>query len=110
MPVDLRLDPGIERFEEPVEVGAYYVVWEAHTTTAKHAQASRAEVIARRSGGSLELRVSDNGRGGADAFGGSGLTGLVDRVEAIGGTMHIDSAVGLGTAVHVRLPVRSTQG
>jgi signal transduction histidine kinase len=110
VPVDLRLDLGTERFEEPVEVAAYYVVSEALTNTAKHAHASRAQVSARRRGGSLELIVSDDGRGGADASAGSGLTGLLDRVEAIGATMHIDSPPGLGTAVHVKLPVKSGSG
>jgi signal transduction histidine kinase len=109
VPVTLRLDLGTQRFEEPVEVTAYYVASEALTNTAKHAHASRAEVSARRRGGWLELIVSDDGRGGANALGGSGLTGLVDRVEAIGGTMHIDSPAGLGTAVHVKLPIKSTK-
>jgi GAF domain-containing protein len=109
VPVELRLDLGAERFEEPLEVAAYYVVSEALANTAKHARASRAEVSARQRAGWLELTVSDDGRGGADAAGGSGLTGLVDRVEAIGGTIQIDSPPGLGTAVHVKLPVRSTR-
>ena len=91
IPVDVRLDLDAERFEEPVEVAAYYVVSEALTNTAKHAHASRAEVRARHRNGWLELIVSDDGRGGADASSGSGLTGLVDRVEAIGGTIQIDS-------------------
>ena len=110
VPVDLRLDLGTERFEQPVEVAAYYVASEALTNTAKHAQASRAELSARQREGWLELSVSDDGRGGAVASSGSGLTGLVDRVEAVGGTIHIDSPPGLGTAVQVKLPVKSTQG
>jgi signal transduction histidine kinase len=109
VPVDLRLDLGTNRFEEPLEVAAYYVVAEALTNTAKHAHASGAQVTARRREGWLELIVSDDGRGGADASAGSGLTGLVDRVEAIGGTMHIDSGAGVGTTVRVRLPVKSTR-
>jgi signal transduction histidine kinase len=109
VPVELRLDLGSERFQEPVEVAAYYVVSEALANTAKHAHASRVEVIARRRQGWLELIVRDDGRGGADASSGSGLTGLVDRVEAIGGTMYIDSAESMGTAVHVKLPIKTTQ-
>jgi signal transduction histidine kinase len=107
VPVDLRLDLGGERFEEPVEVAAYYVASEALTNTAKHADASRVELTARRREGWLELSVRDDGRGGADASSGSGLTGLVDRVEAIGGTMRIDSTESLGTAVHVMLPIKT---
>ena len=94
VPVDLRLDLGAGRFEEPVEVAAYYVVSEALTNTAKHAQASRAEVRARSATRWLELIVTDDGQGGAVASSGSGLTGLVDRVEAIGGRIHIDSPPG----------------
>jgi GAF domain-containing protein len=110
VPVELRLDLGGDRFEEPVEVAAYYVASEALTNTAKHADASRAEVSATRREGWLELIVSDDGRGGGDASRGSGLTGLVDRVEAIGGTIHIDSRPDLGTAIHVKLPIKSTRG
>ncbi len=109
VPVDLRLDLGGERFEEPVEVAGYYVVAEALTNTAKHADASRVEVRAKRGDGWLELTVTDDGRGGADLLGGSGLTGLVDRVEAIGGTLHADSSPGVGTAIHVKLPIKSTR-
>ena len=104
------LDLGAERFEEPVEVTVYYVASEALTNTAKHAQASRAEVRATRRDGWLELTVSDDGQGGVDASRGSGLTGLVDRVEAIGGTIHIDGRQDLGTAIHVKLPIRSIRG
>jgi signal transduction histidine kinase len=102
--VDLRLDLQAERFDEPVEVAAYYVVSEALTNTAKHAHATRAQVGVTQSDGFLELVVEDDGTGGAEASTGSGLTGLVDRVEAIGGTIRIDSAPGAGTAVRVRLP------
>jgi signal transduction histidine kinase len=104
VPVELCVDFHSQRFEEPVEVAAYYVVSEALTNAAKHACASRAQVVVRYSDGSLELTVSDDGRGGADASAGTGLTGLVDRVEALGGTIRIDSAAHKGTAIHVRLP------
>ena len=107
VPTELDLDLGPERLEEPVEVAAYYVASEALTNTAKHAHASRAQVRARHYDGWLELLVSDDGRGGADASGGSGLTGLVDRVEAIGGTIHINSRAEVGTAIRVRLPTGS---
>jgi signal transduction histidine kinase len=104
VPVDLRIDLDTERFEEPVEVAAYYVVSEALTNTAKHAHASRAQVRVSRREGWLDLCVSDDGTGGADASSGSGLTGLVDRVEAIGGTIQIESPPDAGTAIKVRLP------
>ena len=107
VPVDLRIELAAERFDEPVEAAAYYVASEALTNTAKHADASRAEVSAKQSDGWLELTVRDDGQGGADPSNGSGLTGLVDRVEAIAGTIRIDSRAGVGTAVRVRLPVNS---
>ena len=91
------------------EVAAYYVASEALTNTAKHADASRVDVRARRRDGWLELIVSDDGTGGANASSGSGLTGLVDRVEAIGGTISIDSRRDRGTAIHVKLPIRPTR-
>ncbi len=109
VPVDLRIDVDDARLEEPVEAAAYYVVSEALTNTAKHAQASRAVVSARERDGWLELRVSDDGTGGADASGGSGLTGLVDRVEAIGGTIQIDSRPDFGTAIRVKLPAKKAR-
>jgi GAF domain-containing protein len=110
VPVELRLDLDAARFEEPVEVAAYYVASEALTNTAKHAQASRVEVRATQHDSWLEVIVSDDGRGGAVAASGSGLTGLVDRVEAIGGTIHIDSPPGRGTTVQVKLPIKSIPG
>ncbi len=110
VPVDLRVDLGAERFEEPIEVTVYYVASEALTNTAKHAHASRVEVRATQRDGWLELTVSDDGQGGVDASRGSGLTGLVDRVEAIGGTIHIDGRQDLGTAIHVKLPIRLIRG
>jgi signal transduction histidine kinase len=106
VPVDVRIDLDAERFEEPVEVAAYYVASEALTNTAKHAHASRVQVTVVHRDGWLELVVSDDGRGGADPSGGSGLTGLVDRVEAIGGTMQIASRPGAGTEISVRLPAK----
>jgi GAF domain-containing protein len=105
VPVDLRIDIGADRFDEPIEVAAYYVASEALTNTAKHGDASLAQVTVRQRDGRLELIVSDDGKGGADASAGSGLTGLVDRVEAIGGSIRIDSPSEAGTAIYVKLPI-----
>jgi signal transduction histidine kinase len=109
VPVELRIDLDNERFEAPVEAAAYYVASEALTNVAKHADASRAQVRVSRCEGWLDLVVSDDGSGGADASSGSGLTGLLDRVEAIGGTIQIESPRDAGTAIHVRLPIGSTR-
>jgi len=89
-----------------LEVAAYYVVSEALTNTAKHADASAAQVAVEECAGVLDLSIHDDGRGGADASRGSGLVGLADRVDALGGTLEIASPIGGGTTLRVRLPVR----
>jgi signal transduction histidine kinase len=104
--VPVRLDlPITERFAEHVEIGAYYVVSEALTNVAKHASASKVEVHARALDGVLELNIDDDGVGGANPGGGSGLTGLADRVDALGGAISITSPRGQGTSLHVELPL-----
>jgi signal transduction histidine kinase/ketosteroid isomerase-like protein len=104
VPIDLRLDLDDRRFEESVEVAAYYAASEALANSAKHASASSTEVLVAHRDGRLDLIVRDDGKGGADASRGTGLIGLVDRVEAIGGTIQIDSSPGVGTTLSVRLP------
>jgi signal transduction histidine kinase len=109
-PVPVRLDVRVEgRLPEQVEIATYFAVAEMLTNTAKHAQATAvtvdvvldvdvdAEV--------LRVRVSDDGRGGADIGGGSGLIGLKDRVEALGGRVWVQSAPAAGTTVRAALPL-----
>jgi signal transduction histidine kinase len=93
-----------ERLPERVEVAAYYMVSEALTNAAKHAGASVIHVSAETAGQVLRLRVHDDGAGGADPARGSGLVGLKDRIEALGGTITIDSPAGAGTSLHAELP------
>ncbi|MEV0130578.1 ATP-binding protein [Dactylosporangium sp. NPDC050688] len=93
------------RLPEPVEVAAYYAAAEALANAAKHARASVVRVGAAVRDGRLEVSVSDDGAGGADFGRGSGRVGLADRIEALGGTMRLDSPTGGGTRLHVRLPV-----
>jgi signal transduction histidine kinase len=93
------------RLPEPVEVAAYYVVSEMLTNAAKHAHASVVEVDAEASGSMLRLCVRDDGVGGADPLRGSGLVGLKDRTEALGGTLSLHSPVGAGTTVQIALPL-----
>ena len=95
MPVEVVVERE-ERLPEPVEVAAYYVAAEALTNAAKHAGASRAWVRLERRDGLVRLRVSDNGVGGADPSTGSGLTGIRDRVEALGGSLAVRSPRGRG--------------
>ena len=87
------------------EATAYYVAAEAFTNAAKHAAASAVDIFIERVDGALTVQVRDDGVGGADATRGSGLVGLRDRVEAVGGTMTLDSPARAGTALTVQLPV-----
>jgi signal transduction histidine kinase len=100
--VDVPLD---ERLPETVEAAAYFVVCEALTNVAKYAHASQARVHVGRSDGSAQVEIVDDGVGGADEHSGSGLRGLADRVEALGGRLVVDSPAGEGTAVRALLPV-----
>ena len=90
---------------EPVEIAAYYAVSEALTNVAKHAHASAAEVEVAAGDGVLRVDVRDDGRGGADFGRGSGLVGLKDRVEALGGRVSLQSPAGAGTTLQIALPL-----
>ncbi len=104
--VPVALDVAIEgRFSESVEVAAYYVVAEALTNAAKHAHASEVDVSLRAEDGTLHLVIGDDGVGGASSGAGSGLIGLQDRVEALGGHMLITSPPGHGTTLDITIPV-----
>jgi PAS domain S-box-containing protein len=96
------------RLPEPVEVAAYYIVSEALTNTAKHARASAVHVLVEARGGALALSISDDGRGGADPRRGSGLIGLTDRVDALGGTMEVASPSRDGTTLLITLPIEES--
>ncbi len=102
IPVDLQTDVGTGLLEQ-VEAAAYYVVAEALTNAQKHAGASRLVVRARTEGETLVVEVLDDGGGGADEEG-SGLRGLVDRIEALGGTLTLESPPGGGTRLLARIP------
>ena len=104
VPVDLDITTN-ERCPEPIEVAAYYVASEALANTMKHAQASHAEISLSTRHGSLLLSIRDDGVGGADPARGSGLAGLTDRVEALGGSIHLHSTAGAGTHITVDLPL-----
>ncbi len=104
VPVELEVRAET-RLPEPVEVAAYYVVSEALTNTAKHAHASAVHVAVEARDGILRLSIRDDGRGGADPTRGSGLIGLTDRVDALGGTIDVASPVGEGTTLLITLPI-----
>ena len=105
VPVDVSGLPP-ERLAEPIEAAAFYVVSESLANVAKYAAASRASVELARDDGLLVVEVSDDGVGGADADKGSGLRGLSDRVEALGGRLRVSSDPGHGTTVRAELPLR----
>jgi signal transduction histidine kinase len=90
-----------------VQVAAYYVVSEALTNVAKHAHASVVRVHGATEGGVLRLSIADDGVGGAEPGHGTGLIGLRDRIEALGGRIEIASPWGNGTTLLVALPVAS---
>jgi signal transduction histidine kinase len=106
--VELEAPPD-GRLPEQLEVAVYYVVSEALTNAAKHARASVVRVAVEQQDGVLDLSIRDDGAGGADPGRGSGLIGLRDRVEAMGGTLVVESPVGAGTSLHVALPVRDLE-
>ncbi|HET8750953.1 MAG TPA: GAF domain-containing sensor histidine kinase, partial [Gaiellaceae bacterium] len=105
VPVEVTACP--QRLPPPVESAAYYIVSEALTNASKHAAATRAWVSLHLEDGTLHLSVRDDGVGGADPTRGSGLIGLRDRVEALAGTIEIDSPPGAGTCVGAAIPVPS---
>ena len=107
-PVPVELDVRLaDRPPSAVESAAYFVVAEALTNVARHAEATRAYVAVARSGNRLVVEVRDDGRGGADASVGTGLQGLRDRVAALGGTMYVLSPVGGPTTITVEMPCGS---
>jgi signal transduction histidine kinase len=106
-PVPVRVDVADgERFPEAVEIAAYYIVSEALVNVAKYAQATAATVTVRRDDGRMTVEVTDDGIGGADAGHGSGLRGLADRLEALDGTLAVDSPQGQGTRLRAQIPYR----
>jgi signal transduction histidine kinase len=103
LPAQLQLDLD-RRLPDQVESAAYFLVSEALTNAAKHSHASKVRVNARYAGELLSVEVADDGIGGATVEGGTGLRGLNDRVEALGGTLTVTSPLGRGTIVHAEFP------
>jgi PAS domain S-box-containing protein len=107
-PVEIEETPQ-ERLPEPVEAAAYFLIAEALTNVAKYAHASAARVTVSASGASMVVEVSDDGVGGADPATGSGLRGLADRVEALGGSLEVSSPDGAGTSVRAEIPLSAVR-
>lgn len=105
-PIPVTMDVDITRRPpEAIEIAVYYVVSEALTNAVKHSQASEVSVAVATTRASLHATIEDDGRGGAEASAGSGLIGLVDRVEALGGRFSLHSPQGGGTKVSIELPL-----
>ena len=105
LPIEVDLSAPDERLPENIEATAYYIVSEALTNVVKHAQARKAKVDMTLAGEVLKFEITDDGRGGADPFAGSGILGLRDRAEAVGGTLFVISPPGKGTLVTAQLPL-----
>lgn len=105
MPLPVEVDVVEERFPPGVEATAYFVVSEALTNVVKHSGATRAEVSARATDDELRVEIRDDGKGGAEPGGGSGLVGLRDRIAAQAGYLEIESPPGGGTRILMTLPI-----
>jgi signal transduction histidine kinase len=108
VPADCEVDVR-DRLPDPLEAAAYFVVAEALTNVAKYSGANSAQVVVRQLADELEVRVVDDGVGGASADRGSGLSGLADRVSAVDGTLSVVSPPGEGTQVMARIPYQRSQ-
>jgi signal transduction histidine kinase len=106
-PIPVKVRASEERLPDPVEAAAYYVVSEALANATKHAQAQRLEVRVDRHNGTLAIEVADDGVGGASTSAGSGLRGLLDRVEALDGRLYVTSPPGGGTTIRAEIPCAS---
>jgi signal transduction histidine kinase len=104
VPIELDID-SCGSLPLSVQTTAYFVVLEALTNASKHADADRIEVRLAVGEGHAMVEVCDDGSGGVDPARGSGLSGLADRVSALGGTLEIESPAGAGTTIHARIPV-----
>jgi signal transduction histidine kinase len=103
-PITVAVAVPVERFPPAVEAAAYFVCAESLTNVAKHAEASQVDISIRQENGQLRVVIADDGMGGADPSRSSGLRGLADRVEALGGSLAVDSPPGGGTRVIAELP------
>ena len=103
MPVALDVETG--ELPEDIELAAYFIVSESLTNASKYAAAGNVSIRVALDGSALVLEIADDGRGGANAAGGTGLHGLADRVDALGGEFEVHSPPGAGTRVSARLPL-----
>jgi signal transduction histidine kinase len=108
--IPVTLDVGTQELPEPIELAAYFIVSESLTNANKYAGASAVEIRVAPEAQAVLIEIVDDGRGGADPASGTGLRGLADRIEALGGRLEIDSPPGTGTRISARLPLRHAPG
>ena len=106
-PLDMSVHVTEQRFSPEVEATSWFIACEAVANAVKHSQASHIDVKVDSEDGHVTLDIADDGVGGADQTS-SGMRGMADRAEALGGTLLVDSAPGAGTRLHVELPIRGT--
>jgi PAS domain S-box-containing protein len=105
-PIPVKLDVAVsERPSESTETAVYYVISEALANVAKHASASEISVVVTTSRSEIRVLIEDDGSGGAEVSAGSGLIGLIDRIEALGGRFALDSPPGQGTRISIEMPL-----
>jgi signal transduction histidine kinase len=107
--VPVTIDVQADELPEHVELAAYFIVSESLTNASKYAAASAVRVRVAREHGALLVEIADDGRGGADPAAGTGLHGLADRIDALGGRFEVDSPPGAGTRVSARLPLAAVR-
>jgi PAS domain S-box-containing protein len=107
LPIEVDVKATVERLPENIEATAYYIVSEALTNVVKHAQATTVKVDMTLADDVLRFEITDDGRGGADPFAGTGILGLRDRAEAVGGTLFVISPPGKGTIVTAQIPLKN---
>jgi signal transduction histidine kinase len=104
-PVPVELEVASPALPRSAEAATYFLCSEALTNVAKYASASRVAIHVARTNGRVDVDIADDGVGGADPARGSGLRGLADRVEALGGTLRLDSSAGGGTRLRATIPI-----
>jgi signal transduction histidine kinase len=106
----VTLDVNVERLPDDVELATYFIVSESLMNARRYADCEAVHVRVAREDGALLVEIADDGCGGADPTAGTGLRGLTDRIDALGGRLDVDSPVGAGTRVSARLPLRRLTG
>jgi signal transduction histidine kinase len=105
--MSVTLDAAAQELPEEIELAAYFIVSESLTNANKYARASAVEIRVAAEAQTVLVEIVDDGCGGADPESGTGLRGLADRIEALGGRLEVDSPPGAGTRVSARLPLRT---